>query len=104
MIDLKANPFFLDEEAIAWVHRTRDQMTVEEKAGQLFCVLFKEAKEEEFDYVYSILDPGGCMYRVIPTDRAVAASNTLQRRFCYCYIHETEICGCAAVDYGTGLL
>ncbi|MBQ9197405.1 MAG: glycoside hydrolase family 3 protein [Clostridia bacterium] len=80
MIDLKANPFFLDEEAIQWVNATRDGMTVEEKAGQLFCVLFKEAKPEEFDYVYGILSPGGCMYRVIPTERAVAASNALQKR------------------------
>ena len=80
MIDLRANPFFLDEEAIDWVCRTRDSMTVEEKAGQLFCVLFKKAEAEEFDYVYSILSPGGCMYRVIPTERAVAASNALQNR------------------------
>ncbi len=80
MIDLKANPFFLDDEAVRWVRETRDRMTVEEKAGQLFCVLFKEAKPEEFDYVYGILSPGGCMYRVVPAARAVAASNTLQRR------------------------
>lgn len=80
MIDLKANPFYLDDEAIAWVEQTRDSMTVEEKAGQLFCVLFKEAKPEEFDYVFGILSPGGCMYRVIPTARAVEASNALQKR------------------------
>ena len=80
MIDLKAKPFFLDEEAAAWVEKTRSAMTVEEKAGQLFCVLFKEAKPEEFDYVFNILKPGGCMYRVIPTERALSASETLQRR------------------------
>ena len=80
MINLKANPFFLDDEAIAWVNRTLSEMTVEEKVGQLFCVLFKEGKPEEFDYVYSILKPGGCMYRVIPTERAVAASQALQAR------------------------
>ena len=49
MIDLKANPFYLDDEAIAWVENTLAAMTTEEKAGQLFCVLFKEAKPEEFD-------------------------------------------------------
>ncbi|MBQ9210719.1 MAG: glycoside hydrolase family 3 protein [Clostridia bacterium] len=80
MVNLKANPFFLDDAAIDWVNQTRDAMSVEEKAGQLFCVLFKEAKQEEFDYVYSILSPGGCMYRVIPTERAVQATNTLQQR------------------------
>ena len=80
MIDLKAPPFYLDDEAVAWVEKTLAGMTVEEKAGQLFCVLFKEAKPEEFDYVYSILSPGGCMYRVVPTARAVAASRALQDR------------------------
>lgn len=80
MIDLRAKPFYLDEEAIAWVNATRDGMTVEEKAGQLFCVLFKEAKPSEFDYVYSILKPGGCMYRVVSTDTAIDASTELARR------------------------
>jgi len=80
MIDLKANPFYLDEGAIAWVEKTLAQMTTEEKAGQLFCVLFKEAKPEEFDYVYSIMSPGGCMYRVVPTARAVAATQELRSR------------------------
>lgn len=80
MIDLKANPFYLDGEGIAWVKDTLAGMTVEEKAGQLFCVLFKEAREEEFEYVYNILSPGACMYRVVPTQRAVVATNTLQGR------------------------
>ena len=80
MIDLKSNPFFLDDDAIQWVNTTRDGMTVEEKCGQLFCVLFKEAKESEFEYVYSILSPGGCMYRVVPTERAIDASTALAAR------------------------
>lgn len=80
MIDLKAKPFFLDDEAVVWVEKTRSGMTVKEKAGQLFCVLFKEAKQEEFDYVFNILKPGGCMYRVIPAERAAEASKELQGR------------------------
>lgn len=80
MIDLKAKPFYLSGEDIEWVRSTRDAMTVEEKAGQLFCVLFKEAKPEEMDYVFNILQPGGCMYRVVPTDRAVEASRALYQR------------------------
>lgn len=80
MIDLKANPFYLDNDAIAWVENTLAGMTTEEKTGQLFCVLFKEAKPEEFDYVYGILSPGGCMYRVVSTARAVAATQALRVR------------------------
>lgn len=79
MIDLKERPFYLDNEAVAWVKETLNRMTTEEKAGQLFCVLFKEAKQEEFDYVYSILSPGACMYRVVPAAQAIFASQTLQK-------------------------
>ena len=33
MIDLRANPFFLDDEGIRWVSETLASMTLEEKAG-----------------------------------------------------------------------
>lgn len=36
MVDLKANPFYLDDEAIGWVKNTIAGMTTEEKIGQLF--------------------------------------------------------------------
>ncbi len=80
MIDLKARPFYLRNEDIRWVESTRDSMSTEEKCGQLFCVLFKRCVQEEFDYVYSILSPGACMFRVVPIDNAVGTSNTLQTR------------------------
>lgn len=70
-MNLKAKPFYLNDEAVDWVEKTRDSMTIEEKAGQLFCVLFKEAKQSELDYVMNILKPGACMYRVIPAVRAI---------------------------------
>ena len=79
-IDLKANPFYLDDEAVRWVETTRDAMTLEEKVGQLFCVLFKKAEKEELDYVLNILKPGGCMYRVVPAERAVAFTRDLWAR------------------------
>lgn len=79
-MNLKANPFYLDDGAIAWVETTLAQMTTEEKAGQLFCVLFKEGKQAEFDYVYNMMSPGGCMYRVLPVARAVAATQELRAR------------------------
>lgn len=80
MIDLKGNPFYLDDEAVDWVNTTLHSMTTEQKAGQLFCVLFKETKQEEFDYVFHILEPGACMYRVVPVQKAVNASNIIQAR------------------------
>ena len=80
MIDLAAKPFSLKPEDIEWVNTTMAGMTTEEKAGQLFCVLFKECKPEEFEYVFNILKPGGCMYRVVPTERAIAATQNIYSR------------------------
>ena len=80
MIDLAAKPFYLKPEDIEWVNTTLAGMTTEEKAGQLFCVLFKECKPEEFEYVFNILKPGGCMYRVVPTERAIAATQNIYSR------------------------
>lgn len=77
-IDLRAKPFYLDDEAAAWVERTRETMTVEEKVGQLFCVLFKQAIPSELDYVLGILKPGGCMYRVVPAERAISFTQALR--------------------------
>ena len=80
MMDLSAKPFYLKPEDIEWVNTTLAGMTTEEKAGQLFCVLFKECKPEEFEYVFNILKPGGCMYRVVPTERAIAATQNIYSR------------------------
>ena len=51
MVDLKAKPFYLTDEQIAWVENTIRNMTIEEKIGQLFvhltgCVHEEEVKEE----------------------------------------------------------
>lgn len=80
MIDLKSNPFYLSDEAIQWVHKTRNAMSTEEKAGQLFCVLIKEGKQEELDYVFGLMSPGGCMYRAMPASKAVETTNLIQKR------------------------
>ncbi len=37
MMDLKKSPFYLSDGDIAWVERTLEKMTLEEKIGQLFC-------------------------------------------------------------------
>ena len=36
MVNLKAKPYYLDEEGISWVEETLESMTIEEKIGQLF--------------------------------------------------------------------
>ena len=79
-MDLRAKPFYLDDEAIAWVHTTLSKMTQEEKVGQLFCVIFREGTEEEVEENYAVLSPGGCMYRAMPLKKAVDLSNALRSR------------------------
>lgn len=80
MIDLKGNPFFLNEEQCRWVEQTLASMTLEQKVGQLFCVNFKVATQEEVDYVYHILEPGGCMYRSLPLTEAMDLTGMLRAR------------------------
>ena len=66
MIDLKAKPFNLSEEDIRWVEETLDAMTVEEKAGQVFCPLGMGDSEEMLRGIVCGLGVGGMMYRPGP--------------------------------------
>lgn len=79
-MDLRKKPFYLDELAVEWVEKTRDKMSIEEKAGQLFCVNFRNGEDEEIDYVYRILSPGGCMYRPLLTEKAIRFTETVRMR------------------------
>lgn len=53
MVDLTAQPYNLDAQAIEWVHSTIESMSLEEKIGQLFVNMGAERTEE---YLTSILD------------------------------------------------
>ena len=66
MIDLRANPFFLDDEGIRWVGETLASMTLEEKAGQVFCPLGLGGNEEALRGMICGLGVGGIMYRPGP--------------------------------------
>lgn len=63
MIDLKAKPFYLSDEDVAWVEKTKVSLTLDEKIGQLFVAHgFSEDKE----YLKDLLKRkpyGGFMYR-----------------------------------------
>lgn len=45
-VDLKAKPYYLDDEEIKWVKDTIDSMTIEEKIGQLFVNMGSSRTEE----------------------------------------------------------
>ncbi len=63
MIDLKAAPFYLTEEEIAWVEKTRASMTTEEKIGQLFCPIGLSTDPEKLREQYLAYHIGGIMFR-----------------------------------------
>ena len=66
MIDYKANPFFLTDEDIAWVEDTLGAMTLEEKAGQVFCPIGMGNDEQMLRGMVCGLGIGGIMYRPGP--------------------------------------
>ena len=66
MIDLRANPFYLNDEQVAWVENTLAGMTLEEKAGQVICPMGASDDEGMLRHWICDLGIGGMMYRTGP--------------------------------------
>lgn len=62
MVDLRAKPFYLKDEDIAWVERSIESMTLEEKIGQLFINLDNQTPPEEMIRIFDKYHIGGCRY------------------------------------------
>ena len=65
MVDLRAKPFYLNEEEISWVEDTLASMTLEEKLSQLF-VLLKAVPGVEEDRIRNLMEtarPGGMRWQ-----------------------------------------
>lgn len=78
MVDLKAKPFYLKDEDIAWVEETIRTMTDREKIGQLFFNVFSNFDPQ---YVKSILDTyhiGGARYMGETSENVFHLTSTLQ--------------------------
>ena len=76
MVDLRAKPYNLCDEDIAWVENTIASMTAEEKVGQLFWQL--TASQEE-DYLQELMEKyhlGGCRYNGMPGAKVLAQNRT----------------------------
>ncbi len=78
MIDLKANPFFLDDEAVRWVEETKAQMTTDEKLEQLFFPIGYSSNEGYLQYELLNRHPGGVMFRTGKTGELFSAYSYLQ--------------------------
>lgn len=79
LVDLKAKPFYLSDEDIAWVESTIAGMTTEEKIGQLFVNLFWDldtGKSKELLDKYHI---GGARYHGGDSEQVYELLSNLQR-------------------------
>lgn len=63
MVDIRSNPFFLNDEQAAWVENTLKGMTLEEKAGQLFCPMGFTSEDGPLQHDVCQIGVGGMMYR-----------------------------------------
>ncbi len=61
-MDLKKNPFCLDDVDIAWVEKTLEKMTLEEKIGQLFCPIGYSTEPEYLNMLLGF-HIGGLFFR-----------------------------------------
>ena len=63
MVDLKARPFYLNDDQIKWVEETLASMTLREKAGQVFCPMGFASDDASLRHTVCELGVGGMMYR-----------------------------------------
>ena len=63
MVDLRGNPFYLNDEQVAWVENTLASMTLEQKAGQVFCPMGFNNEPAFLNHLINEIGVGGLMYR-----------------------------------------
>ncbi len=78
MVDLKSKPFYLDDEQIKWVNETRDAMTDQEKAEQLFCPLMFSDDENVLKGIISSHNFGAVMFRTGVAKKVQKNLNAMQ--------------------------
>ncbi len=76
MVDLKAKPYLLSDEDIAWVSGTIEAMTDEERVGQLFFQLTAGMDEAYLQNLVEKYHLGGCRYNNMP-GAAVKTQNSI---------------------------
>ena len=79
MIDLKGKPYYLSDEDVAWVKKTIEEMTPEEKVGQLFFQLTASQDEEYLKELMEKYHLGGCRYNGMPGEKVLAQNRILQK-------------------------
>ena len=78
MVDLRAKPYYLSDEDIAWVEKTIADMTDEEKVGQLFFDNHGAVSDEVLKGLVDKYHIGGYRYNGIKSDRVQHNVRVLQ--------------------------
>ncbi len=78
-VDLRAKPFCLDDEGVAWVEDTLASMTLERKVGQVFCPMGFTSDEGVLRHLVQEVGIGGLMYRADTAANIRATHETIQR-------------------------
>lgn len=69
MVDLTRQPFYLSSDQIKWVEETLNKLSLEQKVGQLFCVMGGgDFLPEQLKEMVSKGMVGGILYRPAPAD------------------------------------
>lgn len=78
-VDLRAKPYYLSNEDIAWVEHTIKEMTIEEKIGQLFINLFYDLNNERAKEILEKYKLGGARYIGGSSDKIYEFLSELQK-------------------------
>lgn len=79
-MNLKAKPFYLNDNDIDWVNGTLASMTEEEKIAQLFCLITYTDDEGYLTYLAQTLKVGGVMTRTMHLDELIRTVTVLQKK------------------------
>lgn len=79
MIDLKAKPFNLSDEDVAWVESTLASLTTDEKIGQLFVDMLWQDSDEEIQRRIAKYGMGGFRYGNMSPEKLHHQNATIQR-------------------------
>jgi beta-N-acetylhexosaminidase len=75
---LQKAPFFLEDADLDWVESTLSRMSLEDKIGQVFCLVTYGADEEVLRHMAGVLKAGGVMCRPGSAEDVIASAKVLQ--------------------------
>lgn len=79
MVDLKAKPFELSEEAVQWVEATIASMSLEEKVGQLFVQMRKSLEEQAVKDTLANFHQEACAGRAVIRIRYITRTKCIRK-------------------------